>query len=341
MATLAGSRDKHAATAAGCDGYLEVLDRSGRVIDRLRLAQLPIDVGRAYDNDLVLADPYVCPHHVRIDLDQAGQLVATDQDSVNGLFATGDKTPSRQVSLTGSAPIRIGHTRLRYRALNHRVEPTLPDHHTRKRLGRLEHPGLQLLTFAATAFIFWAAGLLDSVEHREATEPVFDIFVPLAFIVAWAGVWGFAGRVITHRVKFLAHCAVACVAVSAVILIDSAFDYVAFAFNLDTLRSLFSVIVGLVAAGLMLYSHLRFATLGTPWRLATVSATISIAIVGLAFLKNHIDATDFHVTPQYQATLKAPRFQIIGSDSSADFFASLETLRDEVSAQAQTSGDSL
>ena len=64
---------------------LEVLDRRGRPLQRLRVETLPLTIGRDLGNDVQLDDPYVCPQHARIVRDPDGRLVVEDLSSVNGL----------------------------------------------------------------------------------------------------------------------------------------------------------------------------------------------------------------------------------------------------------------
>ena len=59
-------------------GYIEVLDSKGNVLERRPIDYFPIHIGRAYNNEVVIDDPYVCPAHVAIELDDRGSLIARD-----------------------------------------------------------------------------------------------------------------------------------------------------------------------------------------------------------------------------------------------------------------------
>ncbi|HYC15496.1 MAG TPA: FHA domain-containing protein, partial [Stellaceae bacterium] len=72
--------------------WIEVLGRHRDVVARLRFAGAEIRVGRAYDNDLVLDDPYVAPRHLLIRRETGGALVAEDLGSANGLYLDRGKT---------------------------------------------------------------------------------------------------------------------------------------------------------------------------------------------------------------------------------------------------------
>lgn len=41
--------------------HVEVLGRTGEVAHRVGLVRLPATIGRAYDNDVIIDDPYVSP----------------------------------------------------------------------------------------------------------------------------------------------------------------------------------------------------------------------------------------------------------------------------------------
>ena len=47
-------------------GYIEVLDHKGEVSTRFPSIALPVTIGRAYKNQIILDDPFVSPEHVRV-----------------------------------------------------------------------------------------------------------------------------------------------------------------------------------------------------------------------------------------------------------------------------------
>jgi len=91
--------------------WIETLSRHREVATRQRCRGPVVRVGRAYDNDVVIDDPYVAAYHLRIARDGDGRLVAEDLGSLNGLFVDRDRTRRTQIVLEGDRPIRIGGTR--------------------------------------------------------------------------------------------------------------------------------------------------------------------------------------------------------------------------------------
>src|SRR5450631_2783872 len=102
--------------------WIEILSRHRDVTARFRIAGPEASIGRGYDNDVIVDDPYVAAQHLRIFRDETGQLVAEDMGSANGLFLDGGKSRQTRIVVDGSHPIRIGQTFLRIRETSHAVE---------------------------------------------------------------------------------------------------------------------------------------------------------------------------------------------------------------------------
>ena len=123
MVEIAGGEMAGREAAPAESVWLEILSRHGDVVARHRCAAREMRVGRAYDNDIVLDDPYVAARHLRIFRDERGDWIAEDIGSVNGLFADRDKRRQQRIVLDADRPVRIGHTYLRIRGSAHRVPP--------------------------------------------------------------------------------------------------------------------------------------------------------------------------------------------------------------------------
>ena len=95
--------------------WVEILSRHRDVAARFRIADQEVRIGRGYDNDVIVDDPYVAARHLRVFRDEAGQLVAEDLGSANGTFLYPDKRRQPRIVIDGDRPIRIGHTDLRIR----------------------------------------------------------------------------------------------------------------------------------------------------------------------------------------------------------------------------------
>src|SRR6478735_7276718 len=102
--------------------WVEILSRQREVAARFRIATPEIRIGRGYDNDVVIDDPYVAARHLRVFRHDDGHLVAEDVGSANGTFIDGSRTRLSSFTVDGKQPIRIGQTYLHIRDANHEVE---------------------------------------------------------------------------------------------------------------------------------------------------------------------------------------------------------------------------
>jgi len=139
--------------------WVEVLSRHHDVLSRQRVDDLA-SIGRAYDNDVVLDDPYVAPHHLRIVRDDAGTLFAEDLGSVNGLYAADSDERQSRIPLDGQRALRVGRTLLRIRAHGFEVAPERP-------VGRAVRVWPAIATLAACVIVL-AAVTLWLNETRES-----------------------------------------------------------------------------------------------------------------------------------------------------------------------------
>ncbi len=76
-----------------------------------RLTALPLTVGRASDNDLILDDPMVSRHHCQLKL-QHGAYSFADLGSRNGSEVNGQ--PVTEIALGPGDVIRIGDTEIEF-----------------------------------------------------------------------------------------------------------------------------------------------------------------------------------------------------------------------------------
>ena len=169
--------------------WIEVLSRDGHVHWRQRVDADEARIGRAYDNDVVLDDPHVAAHHLRVGPDATGALAAEDLGSVNGLYAEGDTRRVERLPVRDGQGLRIGRTVLRVRLAGEAVAAERP-----------LAPPRSHAAWGAACFAVVVAWLLVSNWLALTNEPTFTKVVAplLPFVVLlglWTGIWALLGRV--------------------------------------------------------------------------------------------------------------------------------------------------
>ncbi|HXH04146.1 MAG TPA: FHA domain-containing protein [Candidatus Competibacteraceae bacterium] len=305
-------------------GVIEVLDRNGQVAQRLRLdAHAPLCVGRAYDNDLILDDPYVSPHHLRIEAGPDG-ISAVDLDSDNGLYLDDDEQRHTRLVLAADTVIRLGETRLRYRPSDYSVPPTLAAVSQPQRW--LERPWLPLLLVPATAGFTALTHLLESVERLRPAKLLLATAAPLLLIALWAGLWALASRLFGHRFRYGVHVTIASIALLGAGLLELLLDYLGFALDLDGLELPLQALGGTLIGAALLYGHLCYCSQVSRRRLALSAGLLASGVLALVSLQQ-LARDPFSAAPRYHITLKPPAFQLHQGEPSAEFFQRLPQLQ--------------
>ena len=283
------------------NGLIEILDRAGRVTQRVPLSALPMTVGRGYDNDVILDDPYVSPLHLRLELGADQALTAVDLDSTNGLYREGEKRPLPCVELSSGKGARIGHTILRYRAPDFAVPDALVDRSGRSLLALFENPLALTLIALCTLISLLFYSFLQTVETVETVKLLANLVFPVLLVLIWSGVWAFASKLISHKLHFFSHCGIASAGVLVFSLFEFGLGYLVFALDMDALERFLLMLGGALIMGLMLYGHLRFCSLAAPLRLAITAAALALTVIGLAVLQTSRHLLDFSQAPRYHA----------------------------------------
>lgn len=316
----------------GPHGYLEVLNRSGRVVERIAVTDRELNVGRAYDNDLILDDPYACAHHARFRWVE-GALQVTDLQSVNGV-AVGDRERTPQQRLQSDERLRIGRTQLRFRRTDFQVAPAQVDHQTINFFRVLHKPLYQAVVLLLAIASVVLEAHLESVTKIEPVKFVPAVVALLAMVMVWSMLWSFASRLVVQQWRFWTHSAVALTAYLLLQGTEVGWGYFAFAFGVDGGGRPFFYLMSLLFLGLLIFLHLHFVSIA-PWqKLARTAAGVAVVVVGLTAAIHLANKDDFSRWPQYDVALKPPAFKLVASRSSDEFFQEVQQMLERVDAEA-------
>ncbi|MGH8615762.1 MAG: FHA domain-containing protein [Gammaproteobacteria bacterium] len=318
---------------AAPSGFIEVLDRHRHVTQRLPIAESPLTLGRAYDNDLVVDDPYVCPEHVRMRIDNEQNLVVEDFGSLNGLFCeTGTQRVARAV-IAPDRSFRVGHTVVRYRGANRPVVPTLVDSYTRSKVWAFCKPAL-----IVPALIISTLALAMEIVFETRTETrVLEIAagtVPIClFLMLWAGLWALISKLVTEKPHFLAHLAIAATLLVTASIVSAGLGYIAYLLAADDYFYLSSLLGVWAIGSVMFYAHLRIGTRASRRSISAAAWALSLACVAVSAIYDYSDQAGFSSTPRFTALVKPFTHDLVKQESTAAFFARARKLKTEADAQ--------
>ncbi|HJT97555.1 MAG TPA: FHA domain-containing protein [Rhodanobacteraceae bacterium] len=314
--------------------WVEILTRPHDVAVRHRFASVPVTVGRAYDNDVVVDDPHVAAHHLRIDRDENGVLVAEDLGSLNGLYVDRERTRRAHAVLDAEHELRIGATTLRVRPTTHEVPPEQPF---------ARGLGYWLPAIACVAGVFALAAL--DLWLSETGEPkAIRYFTPLLIIAVivsvWTAGWSVVARVFTGKARFGLHFLIGAAGMLVFSAYDQAAEMGAFAWSWTSLASSSYVVAWLILGGIVLAHLFAINRARKPLKIA-VAAVVAAAGIAMQTLK-HSEIRSNYGQPVTLRRLEPPALRLVAPQREAAFFtdaASLKTSLDKARTEEPASGD--
>jgi len=313
---------------------VEVLNRMGKVRERSQHRAFPVRIGRSYENnDIVLDDDYVSPHHLSVEQDEDGHVVVTDLQSENGTFVLPSRERLSRAVIEVEGLLRVGHTVLRLRTRAFELPPTRQEGQYFTRISNsFNHPAM----FVAIVLIT-AASLCFDAYWNDFSRPDWGelVMLPLWTMVGlgvWAGFWAMASRISQQTFSFRIHCCIACLALLIASLFEVIREYYMFAFaaGWSGLSLLWGMAV--VWLGALLWGHLRLCTFMSSRKLALNAGAAAGCVVGLFAISWYTSTSGFNTYTSFHPALKPPEFQIAGKVSPDAFFTRVETLQEKVDA---------
>ncbi len=312
---------------------IEVCDQHGTVVERFRATKFPVRIGRAYDNDLIIDDPYVCPHHCVLAVDEAGTASLHDLRSVNGTYVLGESARAEEVVVDANSQLRIGHTQLRFKLPYQAIEPTRVDFASSIK-GQTWPPRSLIANMALlllAALVMTLNGYLDSYNAFEYGRYFFSQQIPALIAVAgWAAIWSIVSRITVHRFAFFRHAAILVSIMLVIYLSEYLLDFLKFGFASQWPFEMISIGVSAVALALLLFWHLRLCSEQKRSRLLMAASVVSVVFVGLVQINDYLDGREFRNGPHYPTNLKPPVFQMVKSKSVDDFMSKSAQLKKQI-----------
>ncbi|HWH80869.1 MAG TPA: FHA domain-containing protein, partial [Burkholderiaceae bacterium] len=236
-------------------GVLELLERDGHTRQSLPIHAWPLRIGRALDNDVVLADPHIAPHHLVIEAGDAGPSL-TVADTRNGVLLGRRRLRSGESAAldAAGAPIELtlGRTPLRLRLPGHALAPELA-------LAPAGSTARRGLAVAAGALLLIGSVLfgtyLDSDPEAFTRAAGSALLGGLVGAAVWCTVWALLSKTFTRQAHFGWHLRVFLIASLALVAVTVLPALGAFALSWPWLSDFdFIAAIGVAAAGL--YFHL-------------------------------------------------------------------------------------
>ncbi|MHA4866808.1 FHA domain-containing protein [Duganella sp. PWIR1] len=278
--------------------FVEILARNGDVLHRHKVAQLPIRIGRSYDNEIILDDAHSAASHAVVDIDEHNQIVLRDLGSKNGTVFKGRRHSS--VTLDGNTVVRLGHTRLRVRPYDFPVAAEIADTTMHGWEGGTPAAIGLVLIAVFSCLETW----LSDVEPFALIRYLLVLASSLAAGMLWAGVWGLANRLFGSHARMGRHLFILGSALATVGLWRAGSSLLAYAWSAESLTRYGNLVTLAIACG-MVFFHLLTIKPHHPRRFLITATVMLLAGSGLMVMAN-LQSTGRAADELYMSVLLPP-----------------------------------
>lgn len=302
--------------------FVEILSRSDEVEQRHRFVELPIRIGRAYDNDLILDDEHVAAHHAVLEENAEGNLQIRDLDTRNGISYRARR--HAQFELTGHTIVRLGQTHLRVRRSSFEVEPEAVDTSNYQWEGwRPAVTGALLI-----AVLTWLNTWLTQTEGFNLIVYLQAVISVLLAALLWSGIWAAANRLFGRTPRFGRHLFIVASAMLGLQLWNGISSFFGFLFSWEWLSRYGSHVDTLLLA-IAIYLHL--STIKRRYTRGLLTASLFCAALGSGLiLMTHQKNTGSFADELYMSDLFAPGWHLARDEEIDRFTQAAEKLKVQV-----------
>jgi hypothetical protein len=322
--------DRHQHTPSQRLALIECLERDGRSARVRDVWQWPLTIGRAIDNDLVLDDPFVAPHHARLELADDGSLRLQVLHTQNGV-QMGGRRHAQGAALpvpAGGSLLQVGGITLRLRLPGEMLaaEQPLP---VATGLQRWLPLAAGALVLAQTTAEHWLG--LDPGAGTSAWLP--QLVGVAGALAGWAGLWALMSKLFQHRFDFNAHLRILLPWLLATMVVAQVLPGLAAALDWPWLWHL-SGPAQVVLGTLLVRAHLMHVL---PSHRRAVSAAVAAALLtgsAITLTATH-RATDSFSRAPYMSTLPMPALHWATPVASTTLVQAMAPLAQQLAQRVQ------
>ena len=304
---------------------VEITSRSGRVVERHVIARATARLGRGYDNDIILTDPYAAPHHVQLTNDMEGLAVDVLDGDAHTQFGHEQLEVGRK-PLPSGAELTIGRTHLRVFRTDHAVPPALPFARLDQWLDTLATPRWIGVFALLSAVVTVGSSHVRSFHVLSYADVALGVASVFALIVLWALVWSLVTRVSRGEPRFFHHVLAALVFVLLQVACDWVVEFLAFNSGSVGVREVADYVATGISLAVLFALSLRFAFRQEFAVRQAFAHGAAWSVVAYMVLTSASFDIDFSSSPEYEAAQFPPGWHIGGTESQAEFEAAARAL---------------
>jgi hypothetical protein len=304
---------------------LELLSRKNIPLKHYKFEQDYVCVGRDFNNDLRLDDPYVCPSHMLVAIDpESGKLMVNDCQSTNGIKVNNKFVT--QATLNSHDVIKIGRTRLRIIDTKVPLVEAIPLSELEENLSWLNQSSLAIcLSFVCLSFLL-LSNYLGSVQEFNLIKAMPSELGQLAVFCVWPLCFAIIAKVVkkeSHIVSQFSLTWLVVLFVNGLILLQK----IAI-FNLHP-RVWFTwleLIIFALVVGSFIWLSLFIAFHQTDRRRNIIASSMTFILLAPIYALGFLNSDEFNSRPSYNPVLLPPTYNITSAVPTDKFITNANDL---------------
>ncbi len=314
---------------------IELLDRDGQPRQALRVTRWPVRIGRAIDNDVVLDDPHVAPHHA--DLAWRDDAVHVEPaPTLNGVrLGRATVAAGSTARLPPAGELCVGATTLRVRLAGEPLAPEqrIVDMRDTDRRRAVVLVVLMVLGSVWRAFDLW----LSTVPGEPGSSTIVRYLSAPVGLIVWCALWALGSKLFQHRFAFWGHLHLALTWLLIAFVGLAVSGQVAFALSMPAVVKLGHVVfVGALA--LLLWHHMSLV-LPQRRRAFALAVASAVTVGGGLLLADRALQQEPLVGDLYLGTISIPALRLAKPVSAEAFVQSAQPLEKRLSAWSKTNAE--
>jgi hypothetical protein len=315
---------------------IEEISRNHKLLHRHKLSQQHIHIGRDYHNDIILADPHICPSHLSIEKID-GQWVINDNQTVNGSFIENINKKKHSADhhiIHDGDVITLGKSQLRILFTNHPVEPTLAFSPFESLIKLMRHPLVLLLSIALFTLIAGGVFYLNTPKEVNFSQ----LLVPTIGMTLGFGLWPAGVALVSHlnkhEARIMTQLGISFVFFNLMWFSDFLESLATFNSASGSIIPLFVLMTSIALSFSLFWLNGYIGFHMSSKRRVVVAASMTLLLFGGSYLVQYSKKPEFNPRPQYDATIMMPTFLIASSASVDEFIKDSSELFDKTKKEA-------
>ncbi|MFT5841198.1 MAG: hypothetical protein ACI9UT_003712 [Flavobacteriales bacterium] len=297
---------------------LELLSRKNIPIKHYKFEQDYVCVGRDFNNDLRLDDPYVCPSHMLVAIDpETGKLMVNDCQSTNGIKVNNQFV--RQATLNSLDVIKIGRTRLRIIDTKVPLSEAMPLSELEENLSWLNQSVVAIcLSFICLGFLLLSK-YLGSVQEFNLIKALSSELGQLAVFCLWPFSFAILAKVVKKESHMVSQFSLMWLMVLLANVLLSLQKVAIFNIHPEAWFTWLELLIFAMFVGGFIWLSLFIAFHQTNHRRNIIACSMTFTLLTPIYALGFLNTDEFSSRPSYNPILLPPSYNITSASQTEPF----------------------